>query len=93
VFSGRNYKEILHLNKECDIHYPPSFEQDYSPEVRNLLSLLLEKVPECRLSSEEALQHPWFKEYINDSVFLLSNGGPSKKFSFEDDVNVTSDEE
>lgn len=33
-----------------------------SPELKDLISKCMTYDPKCRLSAEEALQHPWFKQ-------------------------------
>lgn len=62
AFAGRNYKEILAMNKECNIQYPTHFERNFSTEACDFLSLLLEKDPEDRPTADMALSHPWFQE-------------------------------
>lgn len=63
VFSGKNYKEILVRNKQCDIPYPQSLWDPRSKEVKTFLKALLTKDPSVRLSAQEALKHPWMLKY------------------------------
>ena len=61
MFSGKNYKEILHKNRECIIPYPPQYWGKLSPEAKDIVQAMLAKNPEMRVSAAEALQHPWFR--------------------------------
>ena len=83
VFSGKNYKEILHKNRECIVPYPPQYWDKLSLEAKNLVQQMLAKNPQNRITAFEALSHPWFGFHIPKPLVL--------DFNFEEigDANIT----
>lgn len=69
MFSGENYKDILAKNKECIVRYPDDTWGTKSSEVKDLLSKLLTKSGEDRLTAQEAQSHPWFAKMLQDPSF------------------------
>ena len=68
-FDGQTDEEIIHnikigkYNKSCKRYL------EHSKEVRDLVTSLLEKNINKRLSAKEALKHEWFKKYGGRSLF------------------------
>jgi serine/threonine protein kinase len=71
VFRGYNINEILLKNKKCEVEYPQKYWDKISDKAKDLVSRMLEKDPNARISAEEALEHPWFtqdEQEIGDEV-------------------------
>lgn len=59
-FEGQNAKEILSMNKVCKIDmFLPGLTKD--KHAHDLLFKMLEKNPDDRITSSEALKHPYFR--------------------------------
>jgi serine/threonine protein kinase len=68
AFKGRDHKEILPLNEKCEIKFHKILWDKVSPESKDLVEKLMQRLPEDRLSAKEALKHPWFtKKFSSDS--------------------------
>ena len=91
-FKGDNYEEVMEniLKGEYDIESPPL--DKISKNALDLLQKLLTKDISKRISAQEALDHPWFKEQESKNLFneildenivekLLSNLKKYKKVS------------
>jgi len=72
-FDGKNDKEIINSIQKgiYDINNKKLLK--YSKDVQDLLSKLLEINVNKRLSSYEALNHPWFKNYFGRSLYSNFN--------------------
>lgn len=60
LFHSNNVKDLLTLNRDCDLTHVPSHIKDLSNLGRDVLMKMIEKNPDKRLSAKQALQHPWF---------------------------------
>lgn len=59
-FGGDNINDLFQNIKICSINLHNKKFENYSNELIDFLSLLLDKQPETRISSADALNHPWF---------------------------------
>ena len=68
-FDGKNQEEIINSirTKNYDENNPKLLGR--SPEVRDLISNLLNKKIENRFSAKEALNHDWFKKFNGRKLF------------------------
>lgn len=62
VFRGYNLNEILLKNKKCEVEYPAKYWSKISDKAKDLVSKMLKKDPKDRITTEEALAHPWFNQ-------------------------------
>ena len=62
------------LNEPLDFDMDEELRKRVSPEARDLLSRLLVRDPEQRLSASEALEHPWIKEIDENSDKMHLSG-------------------
>jgi serine/threonine protein kinase len=67
-FPGNQMQEIIMKNKICDISYPPKHWDKISLNAKDLCQSLLKKNPDERMSSGDALLHPWFQEEANTEI-------------------------
>lgn len=71
LFNGANNEEMMKKNKECEFPNVSRYLEKYSKEAQDLLFKMIEANPDRRISTEQALQHPWFAEsaqVINDLI-------------------------
>jgi calcium-dependent protein kinase len=68
-FDGKDDEEIIYKINSVDYNKNEPRLVKHSPEVRDLVSKLLEKDTEKRYSAKEALNHPWFKKYGGRALF------------------------
>ena len=68
-FDGDNDQEIIKSIKIGKYNKNDERFVKHSPEVKDLLSKLLEKNIDKRLSAKEALNHPWFEKYGGRNLF------------------------
>ena len=68
-FDGKDDDEIIHKIAKANYNNKDSKLLNHSPEVRDLLSKLLEKDINKRFSAKEALEHPWFEKFGGRSLF------------------------
>jgi serine/threonine protein kinase len=61
-FNGSNPQELLENVLESSFTMEESEWIDFSPEARDLVQKLLIKNPSKRMTSEQALAHPWFRD-------------------------------
>ena len=64
-FPSSKLKKVIAMNKECDIKFTSRQFKNYSENCMDLLTRMLEKDPDKRISSKEALQHKYFFESSN----------------------------
>jgi calcium/calmodulin-dependent protein kinase I len=65
-----NQKTLLKMNAQCLFTLE---HLDIEPECMNLLSRLLERDPNDRISLDEALSHPWLRGRITQDSFMIFN--------------------
>ena len=68
-FDGEDDHEIIKSIKIGKYNKNDERFEKHSPEVKDLLSKLLEKNIDKRLSAKEALNHPWFEKYGGRNLF------------------------
>ena len=68
-FDGKSNEEILEKISKYDYNDKEMRFIVHSNEVKDLVSKLLEKDVNKRLSAQEALNHPWFKKYCGRALF------------------------
>jgi len=68
-FDGQNNAEIIHSIKHKNYDQNNEKLLKHSPEVRDLISHLLEKDINKRFSAKEALNHIWFKKFDGRKLF------------------------
>ena len=72
-FDGKDDEEIIHKISSVDYNKNEPRLVKHSPEVRDLVSKLLEKNIGKRYSAKEALEHPWFAKYGGRALFSNFN--------------------
>ncbi len=72
-FDGKNDKDIILSIQKGKYDKNNKKLLNYSKDVQDLLSKLLEVNVDKRLSSYEALNHPWFKNYYGRSLYSNFN--------------------
>jgi serine/threonine protein kinase len=75
-FSAASEKEVVANNFRCNINFDKVVK--ISKNGLDFLKLLLAADHKRRLSANEALHHPWFKEQFGETLYfnLLNNGRP-----------------
>ena len=68
-FDGKNDKEIIHSIQKGKYDKNNKKLLNYSKDVQDLLSKLLEVDVNKRLSAFDALNHPWFEHYHGRSLY------------------------
>jgi len=68
-FDGKDDEEIISKINTADYNSKEPKLMKRSPEVRDLVSKLLQKDTSKRYSAREALNHPWFEKYGGRSLF------------------------
>ena len=68
-FDGKDDEEIIYKINSVDYNKNEPRLVKHSPEVRDLVSKLLDKDTEKRYSAKEALNHPWFKKFGGRALF------------------------
>ena len=68
-FDGKDDEEIICKINSADYNSKEPKLLKHSPEVRDLLSKLLQKDIDKRYSAKEALNHPWFEKYGGRRLF------------------------
>ncbi|CAD8162532.1 unnamed protein product [Paramecium pentaurelia] len=69
-FQGTDYKGILRANKNCEINYDLKQIQSAPIQLVDLLKKMLCPDPKIRVSSEECLKHPYFKEIFKEQDLI-----------------------
>ena len=62
VFQGKKYNEILQQNRQCQFNFEKDVYSQINYKAFDLLTKMLEKNPQKRISAEKALIHPFFNE-------------------------------
>ena len=68
-FDGKDDEEIILKINSADYNSQEPKLLKHSPEVRDLVSKLLEKDTDKRYSAKEAIAHPWFQKYGGRSLY------------------------
>ena len=63
-FQGSSAKEVLAMNKACDIRFPEYLWSTISKEAKDFVLELTNKDPKLRPSALEALDDPWLRKYV-----------------------------
>lgn len=69
-FNGNSYKEIVYKNMKAEINMEIPKKMNISKETFKLLEAMLQKDPNIRISSKEALNHPCFHTMLSVSPLL-----------------------
>ncbi|CAD8061600.1 unnamed protein product [Paramecium primaurelia] len=69
-FQGTDYKAILRANKNCEINYNLKQIQTAPLQLVDLLKKMLYPEPKGRVSSEDCLKHPYFKEIFKEQDLI-----------------------
>lgn len=85
-FNGKNYNEIIAENKLCKIDFNDVKYEKISPEAKELMMMMLEKVPTKRISLTKVLNHPFFSTEFNfiDWKKDMYNSSAEKGKNFND---------
>jgi serine/threonine protein kinase len=59
VFEGKEVKEVLKKNSECDVDFSNELFSSLDEQGRDLMSRMLCKDPAARVTAAEALDHPF----------------------------------
>ncbi len=62
VFKGKTYNEILNENRSCNFDLNDALYEKFDELTMDLLKKMLKINPEERITAEQALNHPYFKE-------------------------------
>ena len=71
AFPGRTYNEVLSQNRAANIDLTTQEYQSMiksQPQCMELLSLLLKKKPQDRITAEKALAHPYFSNWAPSAM-------------------------
>jgi calcium-dependent protein kinase len=68
-FDGKDDEEIILKINSADYNSKEPKLMKHSPEVRDLVSKLLQKDTDKRYSAREAIAHPWFQKYGGRSLY------------------------
>ena len=68
-FDGKDDEEIIYKISTANYNSKEPKLLSHSSEVRDLVSKLLQKDIDKRLSAKEALEHPWFEKFGGRSLF------------------------
>lgn len=92
LFSADTYKEMVVVNRACDISHMSQHLRRCSLDAKDLVKQLLHKNPARRPSAKDALKHPWFKEEelpLQSSITLNKLLADSKLGSQNWDSNMS----
>ena len=68
-FDGKDDEEIICKINSADYNSKEPRLMKHSPEVRDLVSKLLQKDTDKRYSAKEAIAHPWFQKFGGRSLY------------------------
>lgn len=60
-FEGDDSTEIFRNVLKQELKFDPEHWRDISNDAKHLISLMLDKNPQTRITAEQCLQHNWFK--------------------------------
>lgn len=78
-YTGQDQEEVFYNIKNKEYNMKPINQSQCTKYAKDLISKLLVKEEKERLSIEEALDHPWFKKWSDDSCY--NSNGHSKTSS------------
>lgn len=82
-FTGRNQNEVFRNIKSQSYNVRLLNNSQCSREAKDLISKLLIKDQKTRLSLEDALDHPWFKKFSEETIYRSSSTSVSPLFGNE----------
>ncbi len=62
-FSGETSSEVLMKVAKASVFFPERHWHNLSNEAKDLISKMLEKDPQSRLTAKQCLEHPWFEKH------------------------------
>ena len=65
-FQGRTQAQVIHQTLYAPLSFTATEWQTVSPEARDFVTLLLQKLPSSRPTSSAAMAHPWFASLRKD---------------------------
>lgn len=65
-FFGETEKELIKANKKADVDFPDSEWSKISPEAKDLVAQMLKTDPKKRITTEDAIKHPWIDRVIQE---------------------------
>lgn len=71
LFKGKTYSEVLNENRSCFFSLESEEYAAVDEVVMDLLKKMLKVNPEERITAEEAMNHPYFKEESEEELDLL----------------------
>ncbi|OMJ84300.1 hypothetical protein SteCoe_14583 [Stentor coeruleus] len=69
-FYGWDREDLLRQICHSQVTFPDKSWAGVSDDAKDLILKLMNKIPECRLTAEEALHHKWFNNYRKSSVSI-----------------------
>ena len=66
IFKGKTYNEVLNENRSCLFDLDSAEYENVDDLTMDLLKKMLKINPEERITAEQALNHPFFKEETED---------------------------
>ncbi|KRW98666.1 Protein kinase-like domain [Pseudocohnilembus persalinus] len=75
LFPGREYQEVLQKNGRCELNLESKSYEFVSKEAKDLLTKMLQKDPQNRISAKDALKHEYFKKNYS------GNGNTSNSYA------------
>ncbi|CAD8176928.1 unnamed protein product [Paramecium octaurelia] len=94
IFGGKTFDDVLRANKKCfiDLDLPP--DHIYLTDLSlNLLSQLLNKNANSRITARQALRHPFFDQINEQSTQVLSTFATNVKLSHNGNINLQCEEQ
>lgn len=85
-FFGRNSQETSKLIKTGELDFSGEELDDISPQCKDLISKLLDKNPQTRLSVQDSFEHAWFKSMKSASAKKMNSTLQIKR---EGDIAIT----
>lgn len=61
-FDGETDKDI----SESILNHEPTYPENISPELKDMIQKMLKKDPEERIQLKECFEHPWMIKHKND---------------------------
>ena len=77
-FHGKSYQDVLLKNKEGTVAFTQSHWSYVSSEGKDLVSKMVAKNPEERVTAKQALKHAWFA-LDHTNTYMLSNAQENMK--------------
>lgn len=89
-FGGKSDKMIMNSIQNDDLLFPEKEWGKISQEAKDLLSRVLSKDPELRMTSKQAFHHSWIQNYNQNSdlELQLSNDSLTKLAQFKSNITI-----